>query len=244
MFFRVFMSALIAGVLAGLIVSAVQMATTTPLILEAEKYETAAQPHPPGALSGARTADHGHAPAPGNGVPHDHGDGWAPAVGIERTLFTALTNIVAGFGFALLIAGGFALSRRPVDTASGLLWGLAGFATFTLAPGLGLPPELPGMATAGLAPRQGWWLFAAAATALGLTLIVFRRSWPVRLAGALALILPHAVGAPHPPAPASAVPPELAAQFVSASIVTAAVFWLLLGAIAATAWRRLGRSDG
>ena len=27
----------------------------------------------------------------------------------------------------------------------GLFWGFAGFAVFTLAPGLGLPPELPAM---------------------------------------------------------------------------------------------------
>ena len=36
---------------------------------------------------------------------------------------------------------------------AGLLWGFAGFAVFTLAPGLGLPPELPAMPAAELLPR-------------------------------------------------------------------------------------------
>src|SRR3974390_3265881 len=40
----------------------------------------------------------------------------------------------------------------------GLMWGLAGFAVFTLAPGLGLPPELPGVPAAPLLSRQLWWV--------------------------------------------------------------------------------------
>lgn len=244
MFFRIFMSALIAGVLGGLVISAVQSMTTTPLILQAEKYE---------AVSSARPASEPEAPskmppktppetpvtngvhfhAPSAGAPHDHGEAWAPEDGMQRVFFTIITNIVAGFGFALLIVAGFALSGRRVDVMSGVMWGLGGFTAFTLAPGLGLPPELPGTATAELAARQGWWIFTALATALGLWLMIFTQNILVRLAGVLSLVLPHAVGAPQSPTLSNAVPPELAAHFASSSIVTAAIFWVLLGSIAA-----------
>ena len=58
--------------------------------------------------------------------------------------------------------------------------------------------------------------------------------------GVGALALPHAIGAPHPHGGSGAVPPELAAQFVAASIATMAVFWALLGWFAGATFRRLG----
>lgn len=39
----------------------------------------------------------------------------------------------------------------------GRLARMAGFAAFTVAPALGLPPELPGMMAADLGPRQARW---------------------------------------------------------------------------------------
>ena len=242
MFFRVFLSALVAGVLGGIVITGVQSVTTTPLILEAEKYETRASVQP---SNGIHTAvftlvqDHGSAHGHGVGGEHDNGDAWAPEDGFERTLFTTLANILAGFGFSLLIVGGFALSGRAVDMTSGVLWGLGGFAVFTLAPGLGLPPELPGTAAADVGVRQGWWIFAAISTAVGLWLVVFRQSVPAKVLGVASIVLPHAVGAPHPPALTNSVPPELAAHFASSSIVTAAVFWVLLGLMAAFTYARL-----
>lgn len=247
MFFRVFLSALIAAVLGGTIMTGVQSVTTTPLILQAEKYETkASAPAATGVQPAVftlvqeqgHTHDHGAA-----GGQHDHGDAWAPEDGLQRTFFTGMANVLAGFGFALLIVGGFALSGRRVDMTSGVLWGLGGFAVFTLAPGLGLPPELPGTAAADLGVRQGWWLFAAAATALGLSLVVFRQGLLAKALGLFAIVVPHAIGAPHPAALTNAVPPELAAHFASSSIVTAAVFWVLLGSIAAYAYQRLEKPD-
>ena len=55
-------------------------------------------------------------------------------------------------GFALMLAGLYTL-RAPTRTSQGLLWGLAGYAVFCLAPTMGLPPELPGTAAAD--PPQG-----------------------------------------------------------------------------------------
>jgi len=242
MFYRVFMSALVAGVLGGLVISAVQAFTTTPLILKAEKYEAAPAPATPtgtGEVAQAAGDGHNHSHA-GGGHEHDHGTGWAPADGVERLTFTVMTNIVAGFGFSLLIVGCFALGRRNPNAGEGLLWGLAGFTVFTLAPGLGLPPELPATAAADLSARQAWWLGTAAASALGLWLLVFRPGAVAKAIGVAALILPHAIGAPHPHDLTNAVPPELAAQFATAAIGTQAVFWVLLGCLAGAAYLRLG----
>ena len=102
---------------------------------------------------------------------------------------------------------------------------------FSLLPALGLPPELPGMAAADLAPRQIWWGLTAAASALGIGMIFFGGKWPMVTLGVVLLVAPHVAGAPHPDAFSSNVPAELAAQFVSASLVTAALFWLLLGGL-------------
>ena len=64
-----------------------------------------------------------------------------------------------------------------------MFWGFAGFAVFTLAPGLGLPPELPAMPAADLGDRQIWWTATVLATAVGLALIAFRGKWCWSLVG-------------------------------------------------------------
>src|SRR3546814_3736909 len=106
-----------------------------PLIFEAETYETAA-PVEPGHVHDHDAPDHDV------GAAHEHSHaGWAPQDGLERTLYTLLVNVLTGIGFGLLLAAAFAL-RGGADWRSGLYWGAAGFVTFTLAPALGLPPEI------------------------------------------------------------------------------------------------------
>ena len=83
---------------------------------------------------------------------------WAPADGMERTTYSFLANIVTGIGFALLLVAVSELAGGILSWRQGVLWGLAGFAVFTLAPGLGLPPELPAMPAADLGARQFWWV--------------------------------------------------------------------------------------
>ena len=57
--------------------------------------------------------------------------------------------MISGVAFALLLTAIYALLRpgqlHP-DARTGAGWGLAGYAAFSPAPALGLPPELPGMA--------------------------------------------------------------------------------------------------
>lgn len=225
MFGRIVRAALIAGAIAGLLATGLQMARVWPLILAAETFEEAAptQAHHHGADASAAAAHAALATA------------WAPEDGIERMAYTLLFNLLAGFGFALLVNAGLALSQaagRSSDLTTGLFWGLAGFTGFALAPALGLPPELPGMPGAELFDRQVWWFATVLATLAGIALIALPRKAGLALLGVALIAVPHVIGAPHPAADeVSRVPPALAASFVSASLATAAVFWVALGAL-------------
>jgi cobalt transporter subunit CbtA len=208
-------AAVLAGSIAGLFLAAAHALGTVPLILEAETYESAA----------AET--------------HDHDAGaWAPGEGLERTAFTALADVLTGIAFALLLTASYAWRGGDIDWRGGLFWGLAGFAVFTVAPGLGLPPELPGTEAAALPERQLWWVATAAATAAGLALICLTRHPVLAALGAVVVALPHLYGAPQPAGHASLVPARLAHDFVVAAVVTSFLFWLLLGSLSAVLYRR------
>ena len=125
-------------------------------------------------------------------------EAWEPSDGIERYAFTLLANLVSGVGFALILVAVSEFAGGIGNWRQGLFWGLAGFAVFTLAPGLGLPPELPAMPAADLFPRQVWWTATALATAAGLALIAFRRSPLFAIVGVALIVAPHIVGAPQP----------------------------------------------
>jgi cobalt transporter subunit CbtA len=228
MFRRIFLTALIAGTVAGLFAAGLQHLKLIPLIAAAEVYEAAAPQtnHQAGAH-----ADHQHEAAAE----------WEPSPGLERTGYTLLADLLAGIGFALLLTGAVALARLrgyAIDARQGLIWGAAGFAVFALAPAIGLPPELPGMPAADLAARQQWWLLAAAATAAGLALLVFAQPVALRVTGAVLILVPHLIGAPAAPHDGAGVPAELAAEFATASLATAAAFWLLLGSVSGWLYRR------
>jgi cobalt transporter subunit CbtA len=230
---RILGAALVAGIVAGLATAMLQHFTTTPLILEAETYEGAA-PDTAALYAPALLV-----------LVHTHGDhaegaeeGWAPADGIERTLYTSIATIGTSFGFALILLSAMILSGAQITARSGLLWGVAGFAAAGLAPALGLAPELPGSAAAALEARQIWWIGTAVATAGGLWLAL-RIATPIAIAGGIALLLlPHVIGAPHPQELTSAVPAELAGHFAAASLVVMAVIWALAGTVAGWMWQR------
>lgn len=237
-------SSVIAGFIVGLIVTVAQQFGTVPLILRAEVYERAAEAHQHEAAAQQAAAEHDHAAH--SHADHDHGaEAWEPRDGFERNAYTAGANVLTAIGFALLLAGFFAVrsgaNGEGVTWHEGLLWGLAGFAVFTLAPGLGLPPELPGVPAAPLLLRQIWWLTAVLATAAGLSLIVFRRSVPAATAGVILLILPHLIGAPELEYVETNVPSSLSHQFVVAVTLTSLVFWSLLGTLTSAIFARFDR---
>jgi cobalt transporter subunit CbtA len=223
---RVLLAGILAGLIAGSFITAIQAVKLAPLIEAGEHYETAAQ----------SAHDSGHA-------------AWEPAEGVERTAFTWLANVVVAAGFGLLLSAGFALRHglagAPIDARIGLLWGIGGFAAFALAPALGLPPEPPGTAAAALGARQAWWIATALATAGGLSLFAFVSGAAWKALGALLLVLPHAVGAPVLPDPGgSALPAQIAAEFAAASLAIAALFWVVLGSVGGWLFDRLVARGG
>ncbi|QTT88321.1 CbtA family protein [Pseudomonas chlororaphis] len=224
---RIAQTAGFTGLLAALLLTLLQSFWVAPLILEAETYEKApAAQHEEVHEHAAGTAAHSH-----------DAEAWEPEDGWQRVLSTTGGNLVVAVGFALMLAGLYTL-RAPNRTSQGLLWGLAGYATFCLAPTLGLPPELPGTAAADLAQRQIWWVSTAASTAVGIALIVFARHWLLKVLGVAILAVPHLIGAPQPEVHSMLAPQALEAQFKIASQLTNAAFWLALGLISAWLFRR------
>ncbi len=255
--------AVIAGVAAGLLLTGLQRIAVVPIILEAESYESAA---------GAPAHSHGDEAVGANiaasthAHDHDHAAGAAPThandgesaiaasdVGVMeedggagRFWLTLLANLVSAAGFGLLLAAGMSLvaaTGKRIGWRKGLLWGLAGFGAFQLAPALGLPPEIPGAAATELAARQGWWIMTAALTALGLGWLAFApKPWMKALA-LVPLALPHLIGAPAPEHHGGLAPEALATQFVYATLITNGLFWLALGGLAGFVHSRFERRE-
>ena len=214
---------LVSGALSGFALFIVQRFTVIPLIETAETYEAAQRANSESA--------------------HEE-EGWQPANGRERTSFTAITTILTGIGFAAILFVSLALAGAPVNARRGALWGLAAFACFGLAPALGLPPQPPGTALAGLAGRQTWWIGTALATAAGLWLLVGKkRAWLLRIGGMVCLLLPHLIGAPVGRGQ-NAVPAQLIRQFAITSLATTGIFWLVIGIIGGFLYSRLEADQG
>lgn len=237
LFRNVVFVAAIAGLVAGVVLACMQAYATVPLILKAEVYEQAGGGHQhehaaaPAANAEDTNAMSSAAPAPAEAAAPAEDEGWAPADGFERFAFSVLANIVTGIGFALVLVAVSEFAGGIGNWRQGVFWGLAGFAVFTLAPGLGLPPELPAMPAADLTQRQIWWWATVAATAAGLGLIAFRKSLPLAILAVALIVAPHIVGAPQPDSFETPIPEGLHHQFVVAVTVTNLVFWLVLGAV-------------
>ncbi|WP_095093754.1 CbtA family protein [Pseudomonas sp. Irchel 3A5] len=227
MFKRIAQTAGFTGLLAALLLTLLQSFWITPLILQAETYENA---------PAEQVHEHAHGETAQAGHVHDV-EAWSPQDGWQRIVSTTGGNLVVAVGFALMLAALYTL-RAPGRTSQGLFWGLAGFAVFTLAPTLGLPPELPGTAAADLNQRQIWWIGTAASTAVALALIVFARNWLLKALGVAILVVPHVIGAPQPEIHESLAPEALESQFVIASLLTNAVFWIAMGLISTWLFRR------
>jgi cobalt transporter subunit CbtA len=233
---RVLLAAIVAGIAAGIALTFVQHFRVVPLILAAEEFENA-----PKAPKSGETAPHATpkgSPEAATSPHRPEAKAWEREEGFERTVFTLLANVLAGTAFALLLAGAMTLSGRDVSLGAGTVWGLVGYLVFSIAPALGLAPELPGMPSAELTARQIWWWATVLATAGGIALLVFPQNIALKSFGAALVVIPHLVGAPHPASYDSPVPAGLAAQFVAASLATAALFWIVIGGATGLLLRR------
>lgn len=220
MFRQVLTSALFAGFAAGLIAAALQLVFVQPVLLASELYESGEVVHFAGQGSSVHVA-------------------WAfdPVRDMLSILFATLIYC----GYAMLLVAAMALAAlRGVEITprAGLLWGIAGFVAVHLAPAFGLPPELPGSAAADLGARQVWWFSTVAATGIGLWLIAFGTGPVPRVIGALAILAPQVIGAPHPDTFVGPVPPELAGLFAARALGVGFAAWTLLGLFAGWFWQR------
>ena len=217
MLYRTLYCAVVAGVLAGIILFALQHWTTLPLIHQAERYEK------------TETAAH---PAPqASDAPED-----GPEVGqvdVVRAAYTTVGDVLVAAGFGMLLTAMYALSGK-FGLVRGILWGLAGFATFHLGPALVVPPLLPALDAAPLHLRQSAWLVAAISTGLGLAIFAFGPRG-AKLAGVVALCLPIVLFRYLFPLPGAQAPSEalsvLEHLFIVRTLGDNLIFWLVLGAI-------------
>jgi cobalt transporter subunit CbtA len=207
---RTLYTALVAGAAAGVLLFVLQSWTTLPLIHQAERYETAPAPvHPPS-----------HANEPSDNL-------------LVRAAYTTAGDVLVGIGFAMLLAAMYALSGKS-GLMPGLLWGLAGFATFHLGPALVVPPSIPALELAPLPMRQAAWLIAAFSTSLGLAIFAFGPK-AVKAGGLLLLFLPSVLFRFLFSVSGSAIPSADIARlehlFIGYVLGDFLLFWLVLGAI-------------
>ena len=223
---RLLVSGLFAGFAAGLIAAALIQLFVTPVLLEAELYETGELVHFGGSGGTALVHDHDS---------HEHLEG----EGGDRALMSLGAAIATNIGYALVLVTLMAMAERAghvINGRTGLLWGLAGFVAVHLMPAIGHPPELPGNAAADLAGRQMWWALTVLASAIGIACIAFGTGWGLWIAGIAALLLPHLIGAPHPDVLTGPTPPEIAGLFASRSLGAALIIWVSLGSLAGYFW--------
>lgn len=209
-------SAVFAGLIAGLFAALLQFVFVIPLLLEGELYETGARVH--FAVEGTTQSIKESPPL---------GSEWS------RHLMTIGFNIVTYTGYGLLMVAAMGFARERFDSAltakNGMIWGLCGFVAVQLAPAMGLPPELPGTLAAELGPRQFWWTSTILLTTAGLAMIAFAGDLWKQAIGLLLILLPHFYGAPHLDTYYGIAPPELSAEFATASMGVALIGWSLLG---------------
>ena len=242
-------SALAAGVAAWLLAALLHFAFVQKFILLAEDYESGAAVHfggvTPTAGHDAATASHDEAApeaAPAEAETAEAGPEAAEPSAFTRNAWTVVFFSLVYVAYASLMAAGFGLARtygREITAREGLLWGLAGFAAFQLAPAMGLAPNLPGTPGADLGDRQLWWWGAVLATATGLGLLAYGRG-AIAVVVALALLAaPHLIGAPQTDGYAGTAPPEVASAFAARVLGVSFFAWLLMGWVAGTVWAKV-----
>jgi len=241
--------------LAGGFCTGVQQLQAVPLIIEAEAFEVAETPATPTTPPVGGTRATTPKPTTTVAVAAADDEEWKPSGG-GRHMCTFVSNVIIMWGYGLMFLGIFLIRNRPVGNhlkavydvratlLGGFLWGTSGFIVFGLAPGLNLPPELPGMETADMENRQICWVFTSQMTALGLLCLYQGKptySWHawVYVAGIFFLVVPQLVGAPkydHIHGSPERPPPELSAKFAIVALVVQGLSWVSLGMVTAFGW--------
>lgn len=226
MFRRMVLNSLLVGLFAGLLLSGIQIVAVNPIIFAAESYE---MPD----LVALDAHDH-------EGHDHHGQEAWTPQDGAERTFYTVVSNVLAGIGFALVLAALMSQFQSRLTLMKGLIWGAGGYIAFFLAPAVGMPPEIPGIEAPPVEYRQLWWMAAVIGVGTGL-LVLFFAPLKFKAVGVLLAATPYLLPIPHVPGPTFIYPDPaeveqlkaLHQQFIFATAGANLVFWIALGVICA-----------
>ncbi|MEH6578881.1 MAG: CbtA family protein [Amphritea sp.] len=242
---NILLSAIVVGILSGLLYGLFQHSQISPIIYAAEVYEVAEEEAPEAAVAGhshshqTDTQDH-HAAEP-----------WGPEDGFERIAYTVSADIAVAIAFAMIMISLMALhnhkaNKPKVNVLFGAAWGVAALLSFFVAPAMfGLHPEVPGTEAAVLDNRQAWWLFCALASVAGIAIVYYAPKM-FKLAGVALILAPHIIGAPMPehhgfantdPAAVLALT-DLTQQFFIMTAVGMAIFFVLVGSLSGYAVQR------
>jgi cobalt transporter subunit CbtA len=213
MFKNLLLVGLLAGVLSGSLLTVLQALIVIPLIHQAEQYENQLP------VSMGEEGKHGH---------DDQAEDWKPHEGWERLGFTWLANLSIASGFGLMLAGMMSLHRTKTWIQA-LLFGVAGYYAFFLAPAFLLPPELPGADSPDLESRQAIWIVTVVVSLLAIGLLGFATNPWLRLLGLAGLALPFMLFSQAPAHYPAAVPQDLIHQFSWMTGVINMINWVALG---------------
>jgi|TARA_B110000008_G_scaffold163709_2_gene164072 cobalt transporter subunit CbtA len=225
MFKNIFVSAVVCGAIAGVLATVMQMLLVTPLLMEAELFETGQSMH--FITDGSPES------------PIKHVDIWEDPY---RHLMTLCFNLVTftGFGFILIAAMAFFQKRGfTLSKAEGIVAGVSGFIVFQLAPSVGLPPELPGTIGVTVGLKQTWWIITILSTTVGILLLFLDKHKVVSGVGIIFITIPHLIGHPKLETYFGVAPPELAAEFASRALAVSLIAWIILGVISSQFWKYL-----
>jgi cobalt transporter subunit CbtA len=225
MFKNIFVSAVVCGAIAGVLATVMQMLLVTPLLMEAELFETGQSMH--FITDGSPES------------PIKHVDIWEDPY---RHLMTLCFNLVTftGFGFILVAAMAFFQKRGfTLSKAEGIVAGVSGFIVFQLAPSVGLPPELPGTIGVTVGLKQTWWIITILSTTVGILLLFLDKHKVVSGIGIIFITIPHLIGHPKLETYFGVAPPELAAEFASRALAVSLIAWIILGVISSQFWKYL-----
>lgn len=247
MIFRnIIFSAVLVGLVSGLVYGVFQQTQLSPIIYAAEKFEVESAVTEEADTNHSQQHSHAHLNSASSNE-------WAPEDGAERIFWTMLANVLTGISFALVMLSLMALhdlkSNKPeVDSLQGIAWGVAALFAIFVAPVLaGLHPEVPGSLSAGLELRQSLWLFSVLLTAIAIAVLYYM---PVKfkalgiVIGAVPYLLASQVlskaqtGFVNNDPVAVAQLSELSQQFLSMTAIGTAIFFILLGASSGFAVKR------
>jgi cobalt transporter subunit CbtA len=228
------LNGVISGLISGIILGILTLTVVTPIILKAEVFE-----HSITVIE--------------NNKGHEHGDDKEMPF-YKRLLLTMVgtTTIGAAYGMVLSIIYFY---FRNKGIKKGLVLGLFGFILINLLPGIGLPPNPPGIeAVASVEARQMWWMGLIVTEAIGIGAffgmrMVLEKMYKSIAAPAAFLFFIIIVSIPfltNIPSGIkySLVPQELITIFRIASFTVGLAFWLSLGFLVAYFNKGFLRKEG